>query len=261
MGNGDALSLFLGSGGSKAIVAWAAVLCRVGGCLMTAPGFSASQVMIALRLWIAVAASLAVTPVCLDWETIVAVDVNVISTARLLCGELAVGFLIGALGRAFIAGLETLMTGAAAMIGLANPFGIAVDHNEIMAPVASFVVLTATVLIFLTDLHGELIRGLVESYRIVSFGGDFDTAAALSRLVDVTRDAFIVALRVCAPFVVYSIVINVSTSLINRMSPQIAIYLIAMPFSIAGGLFVLYFTFKPMLTSVIGSLGRVVLLD
>lgn len=80
-------------------------------------------------------------------------------------------------------------------------------------------------------------------------------------VVDVTRDAFIVALRVCAPFVVYSIVINVSTSLINRMSPQIAIYLIAMPFSIAGGLFVLYLTFKPMLTSVIGSLGRVVLLD
>ena len=251
------LDTLLGVRTDTTIIANFAVFCRVGGCLMLAPGFSAPQVFMMQRLWIAVGLSLAIAPLCIDAQTMAAMDGSAVSTARLFIAELAVGLLMGSLGRFFMSGLETLMSGVATMIGLANPFGVEVDHNLSMPPIASFLVVAVTVLLFEMDLHVELLRGLTDSYSVISFGSQFDTGIGLTRLVNVLQDAFMVALRICSPFIVYAMVVNVATSLVNRIAPQIAIYVIAMPFSIAGGIFLLFFAMRPMLLSFIAELARV----
>ena len=46
-------------------------------------------------------------------------------------------------------------------------------------------------------------------------------------------------LRIASPFVVYAVIVNFAIGLMNKMTPQIPIYFISMPFVIAGGLVLL----------------------
>jgi flagellar biosynthetic protein FliR len=61
-------------------------------------------------------------------------------------------------------------------------------------------------------------------------------------------ESFRVALRITSPFFLYAITVNLAMSLINRLTPQIAIFYVATPFIVAGGLLLLYFTAQPMLS-------------
>lgn len=51
---------------------------------------------------------------------------------------------------------------------------------------------------------------------------------------------FLLALRICSPFIVYTVVVNFAIGLINKLTPTIPVYFISMPFVIAGGLYFLY---------------------
>ncbi len=137
--------------------------------------------------------------------------------------------------------------GAAAMLGMANPFGIEVEPNQALPPLASFVTLSATALIFMTDAHWEVLRGLAASYHAIPIGAEFDAGYSLRQVASTLGDTFRVALRVCSPFFIYAIIVNLAMSLINRLTPQIAIFYMATPFIVGGGLLLLYFSIKPLL--------------
>ena len=46
---------------------------------------------------------------------------------------------------------------------------------------------------------------------------------------------------------IYAVIVNLGMSVINRLTPQVAVFYMATPFIIAGGLLLLYFTIKPLL--------------
>ena len=56
--------------------------------------------------------------------------------------------------------------------------------------------------------------------------------------------SFLVAIRVASPFFLYSVIANFALTLINRVTPQIAMFFIAPPFVVAGGLVLLYFVVR-----------------
>jgi len=158
-----------------------------------------------------------------------------------------IGATIGVLGRLLFLALEAMAVGASTMLGLANPFGVEVEPDAALPPLATFVVLAATALIFFTDAHWETLRGVVASYRAIPMGADFDAGYSLRQFAKVLAESFRVALRVTSPFFLYAITVNLAMSLINRLTPQIAIFYVATPFVVAGGLLLLFFTARPML--------------
>lgn len=48
-------------------------------------------------------------------------------------------------------------------------------------------------------------------------------------------------LRITAPFVIYSILVNLAAGFVNKLTPTIPVYFIATPFVMFGGLLMLYF--------------------
>ena len=64
---------------------------------------------------------------------------------------------------------------------------------------------------------------------------------SLTQLVDQIGTAFVLALRISAPFILYSVVVNLAVGLTNKLTPQIPVYFLATPFVMIGGLLVLYF--------------------
>jgi len=223
------------------------VFCRVGACMMLTPGVSSPQIPVQVRLLIAVAVSLSLSPILIDAETLGSLDQAPVPMLRTIAFELAIGVLIGLLGRLFFLGLEAIASSAATMLGFSNPLGIEVEPGEALSPFATFVVTGGTALIFFSDLHLEILRGLSASYHTIPIGTEFNSQYALRSVADVLSLSFRTGLRVCSPFFVYVVIVNLAMSLVSRVTPQVSIFYISMPFTLAGALVLLYFTVKPIL--------------
>ena len=233
------------------------LFCRIGGSLMLAPGFSSARLPVRARLFVALALTLSLAP------TLAARQKIVFSGFGVLVGdifsELFLGAMIGLLGRLYFLALETMMMAASMQIGISNALGAPINENEPLPPVATLISTAATVLIFVSGLHWELIRGLVASYAIMPVGFLLRPEAALHAVVDDISTAFTVALRISSPFIVYAVVVNLAIGLVNRLTPQIPVYFISGPFVIAGGVILFYFISGAMVSAFMSAFGDWVL--
>ena len=229
----------------KAALAAFLLFCRIGACLMLAPGFSNAQIPTQVRLFVALAATLTLTPLLLERVPSGALGDDPIFALKAIAVESLVGGMIGFLARVFYLALEALAMGAATMLGFANPFGFQLEGDEAMAPLATLISLAAIALLFAADLHWELLRGLVASYDVIPVGADFNARLALREVADALGESFRLSLRIASPYVIYALVVNLALALVNRLTPQVQVFFVAMPFVAAGGLVLLYFTIKP----------------
>ena len=241
--------------GPKATIGAFVLFCRIGACMMLAPGFSNSLIPPQIRLFVALATTLSLTPLLLDKIPDAALGDDPIQTLKVIAVESLVGGMIGFLARIFYLALETLASGAAQMLGFSNPFGFQVESSETLAPLATLISLAALAMLFAADLHWELLRGLVASYDVLPVGADFNARVALREVADALGESFRLALRIASPYVIYALVVNVALALVNRLTPQIQVFFVALPFVAAGGLFLLYFTIKPAIDAFLIGFG------
>ena len=222
------------------------VFCRIGGCLLVIPGFSSPRVPMRARLFVAIGIALALTPLLLPEVQPVVTGATPVRLFATIASESLKGVLIGLLGRLFFVALETMAMATSFSIGLTSVFG-PMEDDESMPSIVSLVSLVAVLLVFVTDLHWEIFRGLAASYVVLPVDQAFDPRVGLVQLTDEATKTFLFTLRIASPFLVFSVVANFAIGLINKLVPQIPVTFIATPFLLAGGLAILYFTIRPAL--------------
>jgi flagellar biosynthetic protein FliR len=217
------------------------IFCRIGGCLLIAPGFSSNRIPVQVRLFIALTASLALSPVLLEKVRSGIGSQAPAVTLIYIGSELLTGLLIGLLGRIYFLALQTMLSGVAMALGLGGMPGTPIDEAEPLPPISSFIMMAATAVLFFSDLHWEFFRGLIASYARLPMGEGFGSRLSLNQLVDQITVAFVLALRISSPFILYSVVVNLAVGLTNKLTPQIPVYFLATPFIMLGGLLIMYF--------------------
>jgi flagellar biosynthetic protein FliR len=232
------------------------LFCRIGACLMFMPGFSSSRVPPQIRIFLTLATTLALAPLLLPALTKTLIDFSPLPGMRTVISETMIGASIGLTGRVFFLALDFMGTAVATFLGFSNVPGIPLETAEPNPTIAALVTVTAVTLFFISDLHWEVLRGLLASYQVLPVGEGYQAQFSLVKFADVLRDAFALALQISAPFMIYSIAINVLFGIINKLTPQIAVYYISLPFVVLGGLFVLYFTLGEILTIFIESFSK-----
>jgi flagellar biosynthetic protein FliR len=238
--------------GPDTVLATFLMFCRIGSCIMLMPGLSSPRVPVQARLFIALGVTLALSPVVSSDVTAALGDGSPIVLGRLLVSETLIGAMIGLLARFFLLGLETLAMAIAMAIGLGNILGgPALEEADSVPPIATMITFTATILIFLTDLHWEVLRGLAASYAALPVAGGLRAPFALAQVGDGLGAAFLLALRISSPFIIFAIVVNLSVGILNKLTPQIPVFFISTPFVIAGGLIILYLTSSQLLQAFI----------
>jgi flagellar biosynthetic protein FliR len=218
------------------------LFCRIGGCLMLMPGFSSSRVPVQVRLLIALAVTLALTPVLLPAMNTTLPGISPPQVLRLILSETLIGLLIGLIGRLFYLALQFMAVAAAQFAGYGAMAGSPVEDGEPVPTFTTFVTLTATVLLFVTDQHWEVLRALIASYTALPVSETLASELSLARVTDAFSSTFLLALQISSPFIVYALIINLMVGIANKLVPQIPVFFIAMPFVLAGGLLLLYFT-------------------
>lgn len=216
------------------------LFCRVGGCLMTAPGFSSDRIPMRSRLFLALAVSVALAaPLMADLRK--AVDLlHPASVVAALLAELTVGVCLGLLSRFYFLALETLATSVAMSFGLGNIFGGAIAESEAVPALSSFIVTTAATLLFVSDIHLELIRGLYLSYETAPVLAAPGPAALLDEIARLLAQSHLLALRICSPFLLFALIVNVAIGLLSRVTPQTQVYFVSGPLTIFLGLYAFF---------------------
>jgi len=231
-----------------AVLAAFLAFCRVGACFMLMPGLGSARIPLQVRLFVAVGASLALLAHL--WDTIAPHASGRPDALLLLIGsELLIGALIGLVARFYMLALQFIGSAITMLIGLGTTGGhVAIEESEPQPALAAMISFAALMLLFVLDFHHAVIQALVVSYRLAPIDALFDAQSALTDLSDTLSQAFFVMIRLGSPFVAYAILINLAFGFINKLTPQIPIYFISLPFVIAGGLLLLYFGIGTFLT-------------
>jgi len=235
------------------LVAGFLVFCRIGTCLSFAPGFSSPRIPVRLRLLIAIGLTIALCPPILESFATASRSLTTMEAAPLIARECLIGATIGIMARMVFAALETMFTAASLAIGASSSFAPRVDESESIPEFASLVMFATTALLFVSNAHWEIVRAIYESYAIMPLKSAIAPELALGKIAETLSFGFSIAFRLAAPFLAFGFVSNFAFALVNKIAPQIAIYFVAAPFVLIGGLVLLSITWNDIATQFIAS--------
>ncbi|MDO9418258.1 flagellar biosynthetic protein FliR [Pararhizobium sp.] len=228
------------------VLALFAAFCRIGGCIMLLPGFSSARIPVQIRLFIAVAISMAVLPVM--WDQIYPQVSNKGHSFILIAGvETAVGAVIGLIARYYVLGLQFAGTVITMMIGFNAPPSADVLEDTAENQLTNMISFAGLLILFLLDFHHLILEALVRSYTIMPIGSAYDPQNVLIMLTNALGETFSIMLRLASPFILYGLLFNIAVGFVNKLAPQMPIYFISAPYLILGGMFLLYLGVAAML--------------
>jgi flagellar biosynthetic protein FliR len=220
--------------------------CRVGTCFMVMPGLSSARVPLQVRLYIALAVSVALLfPLWSDIAPFVATRTDAMLV--LVVSEMLVGGLIGLVARLYLLALQFIAGAIAMTSGFNTMGGVAIEEPEPQAALSALITFSALLLLFIFDFHHDMVRALVGSYALLPVDAMFDPQTALTNISDTMSEAFQIVLRLGSPFIAYAIIVNLAIGMVNKLTPQIPIYFVSLPFVIAGALTLAYLGLTTML--------------
>ncbi|AWM23643.1 flagellar biosynthetic protein FliR [Sinorhizobium fredii] len=228
------------------VLALFAAFCRIGGCILIMPGFSTARVPMQVRLFIAVALSMAILPIM--WTDIYpAVASKGHTYIYLIATESVIGAVIGLVARYYVLGLQFAGTAITMLIGFNPPPATDVLEETAENQLTSMISFAGLMLLFMLDFHHVIFEAIAQSYRVMPIGIGFDPQGMLITLTNSLGQTFLIMLRLASPFVIYGLLFNVAIGMVNRLAPQVPVYFISQPYLILGGLFLLYLGIAAML--------------
>ncbi len=216
------------------------LFCRIGGCLLFAPGFSSPRVPVHIRLFAALALTAALAPML--QETILT---TLRMTAReqhiFIClTETLIGAALGLMARFFFLALQFSATAISNFIGLAGIPGVPLEEGDTGSPLSTLVSSAAVMLVFTMGLHIELIVAVMDSYDVLEPGAALELSALLANMVSVVSETSLLALRLASPFLLYGVIVNFALGMGNRFAQHLSVYHATTGVVILGGFLLLY---------------------
>jgi flagellar biosynthetic protein FliR len=212
----------------------AVVFLRVAALVSVLPAFGESSVPMRIKLVLALAFTAIVAPAV----PVIAMAPGPLQLAGYALTELVIGLALGLGVRLFVLALQTAGSIAAQATSLSQILGgAAVEPIPAMGYV---LVVGGLALAVMAGLHVQVARLMILSYDLFPAGG-FPEARDLSFWgVGRIAQAFSMAFMLAAPFVIASVIYNLTLGVINRAMPQLMVAFVGAPVITLGGLFLLF---------------------
>ena len=203
------------------------VFARLGAALMVLPGIGEHYVLPRLRLLLALALSLLLTPALA--ERLPALPEEPLRLAALLGPEILIGLVLGFATRLAMAAIHVGGSLIATQSGLAAAGMF--DPNEATPGTipGTFLTLAALAILFAADFHHLLLRAVAASYGVLPVAAPLDLAAAGELLVGLSASAITVGTRIAAPMILAGILVNLALGALGRMVPALPALFVALP--------------------------------
>ncbi|MCF2871601.1 flagellar biosynthetic protein FliR [Octadecabacter sp. G9-8] len=232
-------------------VLWQAfvVFIRVGAIVSLVPAFGEQTVPTRVKLGIAVAFTFIVTPAA----PVAPIQATAPAVVGLILAETLTGLFMGLMVRLFILALQVAGSIAAQSTSLSQLFGGAgMDPLPAMGHV---LVVGGLALATLMGLHVQVAEFMINSYTLVPMG-EVIPSEVLTRagIAEISR-AFALGFTLAAPFVIASLIYNITLGVINKAMPQLMVAFVGAPAITAGGLVILMLAAPLMLSLWVEAMG------
>ncbi len=236
------LSQFL----TSEIFAFLLVFCRLGSAFMLLPGFGEAYIAVRVRLFLALTFSLVLVPVVT--HSLPAIPTTVFGLIGLLLAEILIGLFMGGLSRMLISALHMagmIIAYQSSLVSALVP-DITQGHGQDTA-IGNLLTLTAVTLLFATDLHHVMIKGLADSYTLF-LPGQFPMVEDFANHASQTiNGAFRMAMQLASPSLVIGVILYLGSGIISRLMPNIQIFFIMMAPQLLLSFFILMVTFSAIM--------------
>lgn len=223
-----------------------AVFVRIGAMMAVLPVFGEQSVPLRLRLGITFAFTMIVAP-AMDIEVGMRPD-SLFAYLQLLGPEVIAGLFFGLGLRFFVFALQIAGSVAAQSTSLSQIFGgiAGVDPQPAMGRI---LVVGGLALATLLGLHVQFAAYMLESYRMLPFGVLLEPELMMTVGVQEVSRTFALGFTLAGPFVVASLIYNVTLGVINKAMPQLMVSFVGAPAITAGGLLLMLIA-SPVLLSI-----------
>ncbi len=223
------------------------IFARVMSMIVVAPVVSHQAVPIQVKIALGLFVALVLQPLVAAMHPVI--DQNLAGLVLMALKEVAVGLLLG-----FAAGLILL---GALIAGELISLDLGMSLAEVLDPdsgvqntvLSQFLWLVMMLVFLLLNGHHFVFQALRMSFDTVGIG-QFAISGILSdRLVAMSAMVFVVGLKLAAPVIVASFIVNVALGVLARVTPQINVFILNFQVKIGIG-FVILMTAAPMMVYV-----------
>jgi len=176
--------------------------------------------------------------------SIVKIDASIISADLLtltagIAGEIIIGFTIGLIAKLVFSAMEM----AGELIGFQMGFSIVnvIDpQTSTHVPIiGQFHTILATLIFLTINAHHLFIAAIAESFTLVPPMRLALTNQMFAGIVTLSRDIFVLAIRIGAPVIVALFITNIALAIVSKTMPQMNVMMVGFPITIAGGLLIM----------------------
>lgn len=215
------------------------VLTRITGMLATFPGLGQERIPILVRAAVAILISLVITPVVPVPRQL---PTGMWGLTGVMATELAAGLLMGV--------LVSWIVDAVSFAGQLMDFQMGFSFVQFIDPATSHTVsISGSILgqlvllfLFISNLHHDMILGVVESFRILPIGQGLP-GSPLS-IVGMVGQLLVRGLQLSLPIMIALFFVDVIEGICAKFMPQLQLIQLAFPLKISVGLVILGFTIR-----------------
>ncbi len=206
---------------------------RIGACFMVAPVFSAQFVPARLRVLMAAALALLISPLVPEPAGIALFSgAGLVVTIQQMVIGVALGFCVEILFDAVTMGGQLL----ANSMGLSFAFNIDPSHGASTPALGQFYSLLVTLTFLALNGHLIVIQTLVDGFRTLPIGTTGLGPEGMWSIVSWGATLFSGALAVALPGVTALLIVNVAFGVMSRAAPQLNLFAVGFPITLVFGL-------------------------
>src|SRR3984957_15356663 len=232
---------------SGIVLTYLLVFSRVGAMVMLLPAIGERGVPARVRLMLALAIAVALTPQVQSNYPAVSPQ-STVSLVIMIAQEVTAGVLVGSMARIIMSALQVAGYLIATQTGLAYAQTIDPTQNTQGAVVGNFMSLLGTTLIFATNLHHLAIGAISGSYRLLPPGGHLPTGDMAQLVIELVSGSFALGFQLAAPFLVFGFAVYAGLGVLARLMPQLQIFFVAVPINILAGFVIMMALLGSMIT-------------
>ncbi len=236
------------------------IFARISGVMITAPVLNDATIPVQVKVGFTFLLSLVFLP--LLTKSPLGANPNVAQLVVLMVGEVGAGLLLGFAAQLLFAGISL----AGEVVG----FSMGINMSHVLDPTfeaqVSIIseIKTVVALMLFVALNGHLlfIESIAKSYEVLPAGSVMLGQAGVAQYMGLATRMFYLGLQAGAPLIVALLAANFSLGLVSRAVPQVNIFFVGVPFTIALGLMLLTLSmpfYVSSLTDLFGSMQELLL--
>ncbi|CCO24953.1 flagellar biosynthetic protein FliR [Maridesulfovibrio hydrothermalis] len=164
--------------------------------------------------------------------------------ALMILGEVVLGLVLGVAVHVMFSAIQTggNFIGVQMGFSMVNVLDPVTGVNE--AVTAHFLYMTAILVFLCLNGHLYLMSAMIESFKYIPPGQIFISSKLTTQIMTISRDLFILAVKVASPIIASIFVVDLALALISKMAPQMNVLMLGFPLKIMVGFFFLSMVFS-----------------